>query len=114
MTSEPEAVTTWLVTASDLADYWPTYASEATDEEIESLLESARIQCEEYAPTLAVGAAVPENYRRGQALQARALWRSQNANASDGIGGDGLAVAVFPMDWTVKALLRPKTTPRVR
>ena len=70
-------------------------------------LYNARIQCEEFAPALADGAPVPENYVAAQVLQARALVRAGIVGDGDhnGIAGEG--VVVFPMDWTVKNLLRP-------
>lgn len=69
------------------------------------LLEVARIQCVEFAPDF-VGRA-PSNYAQAQLLQARALWASGNVSQGDQFGGEGLSVTVFPMDWTVKNLLRP-------
>ena len=101
----------WLTSDFDLEGYWP----EAVDEfgasgspALDSLLDAARIQCEAYAPALPEGADVPETWRRAQALQARALHRSAIARDGDRIGVDGVAVTVFPMDWTVKRLLRPQ------
>lgn len=105
----------WL-TALDLDGdaYWPSESSgDLTDAERARLLEAARVQCEAYAPTLAVDAVVPETHRLAQAYQARALYRSGQAGSRDQIGGDGLAVTVFPMDWTVKNLLRPRRIGRV-
>lgn len=119
------AWTGWL-TAEEavVAPYWPTCDLEA--EELTALLASAQVVCEDYAPGVAYAggvkgatidevddddipteATVPENWRLAQSMQARALWRSSAAGSGDQIGGDGLTVTVFPMDWTVKALLRP-------
>lgn len=103
--------------------YWPQCDLEL--DELAMLLTSARIQCEEYAPDVAYAAgvrgatvvlvddvvtvtAVPESWRQAQALQARALWRSGAAGSGDQIGGDGLSVTVWPLDWNVKRLLRPQ------
>lgn len=69
------------------------------------LLEVARIQCVEFAPAFVGGA--PSNYAQAQLLQARAVWASGNVSQGDQFGGDSLSVTVFPMDWTVKNLLRP-------
>jgi hypothetical protein len=76
------------------------------DEYLFRLLETARIQCEAFAPDYEVP--VPPNYRQAQLLQARALWASGNVSQNDSLGGEGMSVSVFPMDWTVKNLLRPK------
>lgn len=40
-------------------------------------------------------------------MQARALYRAGVAGSGENIGEDGFTVTVHPMDWTVKALLRP-------
>lgn len=70
------------------------------------LLDVARTQCETFAPDF-VGRA-PSNYAHAQLLQARALWASGNVSQGDQFGDNsGLSVTVFPMDWTVKNLLRP-------
>ncbi|WP_448072334.1 hypothetical protein [Georgenia yuyongxinii] len=100
----------WLTAAEVIASqdaYWPN-VDVLDEDDLSRLLTSSRIQCEAYAPTLADAAAVPENYRLAQAMQARALYRSAIAGSNDGIGADGMTVTVFPMDWTVKNLLRPK------
>jgi hypothetical protein len=49
-----------------------------------------------------------ERHCLAQVYQARALWRSGKAGNADQVGPDGFTVTVFPMDWTVKDLLRPK------
>lgn len=100
----------WL-TAEDIDEvvrYWPQAGTDLEPDELAPLLASARTQCEAYAPALTEGAEVPENYRLAQALQARALFRSGIAGSNDQIGAEGYTVTVFPMDWTVKNLLRPK------
>lgn len=43
-----------------------------------------------------------------QKLQARALLRASYVGTDNEVGLDGMAVTVYPMDWTVKNLLRPK------
>jgi hypothetical protein len=111
----------WL-TAGDLPtvrEYWPT-VDEVDPAELVHLLASAQVQCEDFAPTLTTTttaldgtvttttAEPPVNYLKAQAFQARALYRSSIAGSGDQIGGDGFTVTVFPMDWTVKALLRPR------
>lgn len=109
-------MTDWF-TEDDLEDvrhYWPG-VDEVFPDGLGVLLASARIQCEAYAPALAEGAGVPDNYRHAQTLQARALWRAGEARTADNMGGaEGMTVTVFPMDWTVKRLLRPQRgRPRV-
>lgn len=72
------------------------------------ILDTAKTQCIEYAPALELGAVVPINYLNAQLTQARALYSSLIANQSDQIGLDGFAVRVFPLDFTIRAMLRPK------
>lgn len=73
-----------------------------------SLVDAAQIQCEAFAPVLPDGAIVPENYRLAHLMQIRALWQSTQASPQGEIGEGGFAVQVYPMDWTVRALLRPR------
>lgn len=55
---------------------------------------------------------VPARFARAQALQARARIRAGNTSSSDAQGFDGVQVTVFPMDWQVKQLLRPRRAVR--
>ena len=78
----------------------------------EVLLTSAREACEAYAPAAPDGdddVTVARSWRVAQVMQARAVYRSFKAGGGDAIGGDGLAVTVFPLDWSVRQLLRPRT-----
>lgn len=98
----------WLIGTEDLATvraYWPT-VDEVDPDELVTLLASAQVQCETFAPALAVDADVPVNYLKAQAFQARALYRSTVVGSGD--QGGEFTVTVFPMDWTVKNLLRPR------
>jgi hypothetical protein len=47
------------------------------------------------------------SYRTAQIMQARARQRSFVAGSGDQLGTD-FPVTVFPMDWSVKSLLRPR------
>lgn len=87
--------------------YWPS-VDEVPEDALPLLLASAKDQCAAYATTLAEGEDVPNRYRHAQVLQAKALWRSSNAGTDGNLGADGMTVTVFPMDWTVKRLLRPQ------
>ena len=71
-----------------------------------TLLEAARDQCEAFAPVLT--GPVPTRYKVAHLLQVRSLWQSGSVNQDGALGGGDMTVTVFPMDWTVKALLRPK------
>lgn len=70
------------------------------------ILETAKAQCIAYAPTFT--GAVPLQYVQAQGLQARAIYQSLIANQQDNVGVDGFQVRVFPLDFTIRAMLRPK------
>ena len=108
----------WSVEADQafMVEVWPDVLgySEAT---IAALLEASREECEDFAPTLPRDATgqvlnVPTRYRAAQVLQARALAQAGTVQANGELG-TAYPVTTFPMDWTVKALLRPATRPRV-
>ena len=109
----------WIIDASDprLCVLWPGYIDYDTDYEdkgngLAFVLYVARIQCENFAPTLAEGVNVPENYVAAQVLQTRALIRAGVAGDNGGQSMDE-TVTLFPMDWTVKNLLRPQSPRKV-
>ena len=86
-----------------------------------SYLTEAHEQCLAFLPQLpdadgvywpVIPDPVPASFRRAQLLQARALQRSAVAGVGDQVGTE-FPVTVFPMDWTVKNLLRPKRVGRV-
>jgi hypothetical protein len=76
------------------------------DAQLFAILDAAREQCLEFAPETA--GLVPLRFRQAQLLQARSLWQSGSVSQDGALGGGEMSVTVFPMDWTVKALLRPK------
>lgn len=73
-------------------------------------LDSARTQCEEYLGAARVTAAgsIPSTWVLAQAMQARALSMSAAVNQAGELGGFGETLAIFPMDWKVTNLLRPR------
>lgn len=101
----------------DSSTGWHTLASSRTewrdapddDAQLYNLLEVAREQCETYAPALPDAAPVPTSYKVAQLMQTRNLWNTSKTDpASASYGEDGFAIRVYPMDWTVKNILRPK------
>jgi hypothetical protein len=94
-------------TLASARDQWASASDDDTD--LYELLLVARTQCLTYAPALAAGAPVPASYRKAQLMQARNLWNASKKDEGGGIGPDGFSITVFPMDWSVKNLLRPKT-----
>ncbi|WNM25240.1 hypothetical protein [Demequina capsici] len=77
-----------------------------SDLELFELLEAARIDCLAFAPTVET---IPDSYRKAQRLQTEARWTASRATSSDRMGGEEYGVTVFPLDWHVKQLLRPRT-----
>jgi len=92
-------------TVDSARDAWVD-ALNINDDQLEDLLAVARIQCEAYAHTYE--GVAPVNYRQGQIMQARNLWQSIKSDPGGNIGPDGMAIPTFPLDWVVKAVLRPK------
>jgi hypothetical protein len=100
-----EGPTDWL-TIEDARDQWRD--APVSDVELYELLEASRVQCVAFAPSQAVGVPVPIHFRRAQLLQARNSWNAGKVDPSGQVGADGFQITIFPMDWAVKALLRPK------
>lgn len=78
------------------------------DADLSRFLEAAEAQCVAYMPATDELWEPEARHIQALLLQARALWRSAKAGSGDTIGPDGFTVTVFPMDWNVKNLLRPK------
>ena len=109
MTGTPvETEGTWITDPGDprLTLLWPGAGDYLFDLPFPLLV--ARIQCERFAPALAEAAPVPATYLAAQIMQARALVRAGIVGDNDRAGGYEETVTVFPMDWTVKNLLRPR------
>lgn len=97
----------WL-TLDTARGLWPD-AARLTDYQLWLLLESARTAVVNYAPK-PIPAVVPPNYVQAQQLQARAVWnKTQTDPSGTEIGFDQIAVRVWPMDLSVKQLVRPKS-----
>ncbi len=101
----------WILDAADprLDVLWPGAQDYSAYGSLTFPLYVAAQQCAAFAPALAADVPVPDHYVAGQVMQCRALVRAGIVGDGDRIGIDGAdTVAVFPMDWTVKNLLRPK------
>jgi hypothetical protein len=106
----------WVET-DEVVEFWPE-ADDLTTGALISYLQAAYEQCVEFLPHVAVptppiALPPPERYILAQVMQAQALFRSNVAGSGDTLGGDGQSVTLFPMDWTVKNLLRPTKIGRV-
>lgn len=91
---------------------WPDALED--DARLYDLLATARVQCEAYAPALPPLAPVPVTYRAAQVLQARNIWNASRIDPGGStMGADGFQATVYPLDWTVAQMLRPRTKPVV-
>lgn len=108
-----ESVEAVLVIVEDPADGWHTLATarrewdDAPDSDVTlyELLDVARVACLSFAPSIDPA---PTHYRKGQLMQARAIWTASRATNGDRMGDENFGVTVFPLDWNVKQTLRPK------
>lgn len=79
------------------------------DTRLYDLLQTSRIQVLEFAPALALGAPVPVNYKAAELAQARNIWNASITDPNSGqMNGDGYQVPVYPLDWNVKQMIRPR------
>lgn len=82
------------------------------DTTLRRYLDASHAQVEPYAPELADGVQVPENYKLAEVLQARELWGAARRDG-DVIGfDDGSAIRARPLSSAAKSLLRPPTPGR--
>lgn len=102
----------WLLNVDDdrLPDLWPAFV-DLTEDVVEMALTAAREDCQTFAPPLTDPDNPPASYVIAQAMQARAIARAGFVGSGDQMGGYGEGVTVYPMDWHVKQLLRPKKRP---
>jgi hypothetical protein len=98
-----QARTGWHSLDSARADWEQAPASDVT---LHNLLETARIECQAFAPARAM---VPANYRAAQLLQARNSLNAGQVQPSGDFGSESFQMTPFPLDWKVKQLLRPLT-----
>lgn len=111
--------TTWL-SMDEIRELWAD--APADDFQLELLLESARITCIEHSLLEADGVLrhwqdgdlVQADYLTAERLQTIAIWRETQASVSeDTIGFDQTAVRVWPMNNTIRGLLRRPRRPVV-
>ena len=105
---------------TDHLDEWRDAPSD--DATLTRYLRSAHEQCLDFLPhhrdeagvlQPVIPNPVPERFALAQIMQARALYNGVVTGSDDRMGPDSIGVTVFPMDWSVKNLLRPKRIGRV-
>lgn len=99
----------------EVHELWPN-VEQLGESTLDLLFDVAREQVLAYAPSLASDAPIPSSYALAQLRQAANMY---NAAAADAGGQQGdpssFAITPRPLDWHVKALLRPtRGLPRVR
>lgn len=116
--SQRQSVEPLRLVVEDPATPWHTLASlrrewlEAPDDDLQlfELLMDAREACEAYLRD--VGGALPDEvtpaHRKAQHLQAKAIWTAQSTTVQGAVGEGEYAPTVFPLDWHVRQLLRPR------
>lgn len=74
------------------------------------LVEAALAQVTDFAPAAPEDSPtpVPPNFKLAQLMQTRNLWNASQVDTGGGMGEGDFVVRPFPLDWQVKALLRPK------
>ena len=106
------------IVADDTSAEWATLAitrsqwidSRTIDDDVlYEILQVAKTQVLDFAPSLAAAAAVPTHYRMAQISQARNIYNGSIVDATNGdIGSDTFTIRPFPLDWQIKQLLRPR------
>lgn len=95
-------------TLESARDQWAD-AVQTSDAALWELLETAKGQCIEYAPPLILNQAVPVNYKAAQLKQAQNTWNGSHTDTGGRFNEEGGTITVFPMDWQVTNMLRPKS-----
>ena len=78
---------------------------------LQLLLDSAHTDCVAFLPDGAEDTApedVPASWKLAEVYQARGRYIAVLAGGDNQVGAAGSTVTVFPLDWQVKQLLRPK------
>lgn len=100
-------MSTWYTLEEARAD-WPGLGA-PDDAQLQLLLDVSKDECLAFSP-VTDEADIPDGHRWSHLAHARNMWNAQKANPSGGLGDDtqGFALTPFPMDWAVRARLRPR------
>lgn len=106
-------------TVTQARELWAD-AAHLSDGTLQLLLDSAHRDCFRYLDPLdgldplrvgadpAPSADLIASCRLAEVYQARARYNAVKAAGDNQVGQDGMTVTVFPLDWQVQQLLRPK------
>lgn len=93
----------------DTARAWWSDAP-ADDAMLYMILRNARTAIEAWAPKLpADSPAPPAHYTQGQLLQAQAIATLGQTNPQEEVGFEQMSTRVYPLDWNIKQLVRPRS-----
>lgn len=90
-----------------LGHLWPDAPHDA--DVLALYLDAAREACAAYAPT-PPAAGIPSSWRIAQAYQARNIYNAGMAGAGGDLDGSGYGLTAYPLDWSVRQMLRPRTS----
>jgi hypothetical protein len=113
---EPEPTAVGWVADVDLLIESEDWAGNISREQLVECLTAAYEAGQAFVPLLDGGARwtpeyagpVPVRFAMAQKLHARDLARASYTNAESQTGGDGFPITIFPMDFKIKALYRPR------
>ena len=88
-------------------------AGSMADDTLQLLLDSANEDCFAFLDPIdginPTGEAITSSMRLAEIYQARARYNAvKSAGDGNNVGPDGMTVTVFPLDWQVQQLLRPR------
>jgi hypothetical protein len=93
-------------TLDSAREEWPD--APKVDATLWDFLNVAKGQVFEYGTNLAEGAPIPTNWRAAQLMQAKALRDKNGADTDDNINSGTFGVTIYPMDKTIRSVIRPK------
>ena len=102
---DPE-VTDWH-TLDSIRDEWAD-AEHIPDALLYRMLEVSKGEVLSYGPTLADDDVIPSRFKDAQGMQARNRWNARRVSPDGGMGSEEFVIRPFPLDWHVKATIRPK------
>lgn len=100
----------WNADLIQVLEIWP----EANDIDVvtlQNLMDVAYEVCFAYAPTLPIETPVPESWKLAEIMQARHIWGQLRGGNQQEFGSDGLSIAVYPLIFAARDLIRPKSSP---
>lgn len=95
------------ISLSQAAAWWSDAPSE-NPSYLYMLLYAAKRAILGWAKELPEGTPPPPHYIDGQLLQAQAIYTLGQSNPQESVGFEQLSVRVYPLDWNIKQLVRPR------